>query len=261
MTVLHQIETHAETWTASGELTAVPARAAANDNDLVPAGYTMDESGWLVKAEGVREPINEMCRTYPVIPTWRTPPQLAPLPPLIGITGKRNVGKSTVADYLVAEYGYVKAHAFDAGKEAGLAYLGHITGDHQRAWQMTYGDLKDVPCADLPGGVTPRYFYERFGQFMGVEMGVEWTLGAEVATTRRKHPGKPIVVESLVYEAGWFRRQGGRIVRLVRPDHEGPVGTESDAVQAGIIADEVISAVDVRELKARVAQVIEGWRG
>jgi hypothetical protein len=240
MTLAELIETHPTAAADTGCLADVPAREAANDN-------TVWEGEW----------VNGFLAAKPA----PIRPAVQPgLPHLVGITGKRNVGKSTTADLLVSRLGYVKAHAFDGGKEAGYAYLRHVTGDYHLAHRMTWGDLKDVPCDLLPGGVSPRYFYERFGQFMGVDMGVEWTLGMEIARLRREHPGKPIVVESLVYEAGWFRRQGGRILRLVRPDHEGPAGIESDAVQATILADAAVSATSVAELQERVLEVIEGWR-
>lgn len=224
MTLAEQIESYllpADT----GCLAEVPAREAANDN--------------------------KSSKIYG---------SLASLPPLIGITGKRNVGKSTAADLLVKRFGYVRAHAFDGGKAAAQAFFQHVTGSEWFATSMVHGHLKDIPSRHLPGNVSPRYFLERFGEFMGAQMGVDWTLGMEIDRLRRLHPGKPIVVESLVYEAPWFRRQGGRILRLVRPDHEGPAGIESDSAQAGILADSTVSATSVAELQARVLEVIEGWR-
>lgn len=157
---------------------------------------------------------------------------------MIGLTGRRNVGKTTVADALVEACGFVRVHAFDGGKEAAFAYFRHCGADTATAARMIWGDLKDRPSDLLPGAVAPRHFLEKFGRFMGQEMGVDWTLGLEVARARRA--GKPIVVESLVYEADWFRRQGGIVVRVERPGHQGPVGCESDAVQATIEADHVL---------------------
>lgn len=172
-------------------------------------------------------------------------------PLLIGLTGKRNVGKSTVAEYLESHFGFERIHAFDAGKIAAAAWF-KAMGLPGR--EMVYGPLKDKPCADLPGNASPRYFLERFGHFMGAEMGVEWTLAMEVAAARRRSPRAPIVVESVVYEAPWFKRAGGQIWRLERPGHEGPAGVASDSVQAGIEADVTIAAHDVEQLLRMVRQ-------
>ena len=184
-------------------------------------------------------------------------PSRRPIPPLmIGLTGLRNVGKSTVADLLAAEYGFHKVHAFAAGKEAAERWFDAIGGD---GYRMVYGDLKDQPSEHLPGGVAPRYFLERFGHFMGAEMGVTWTLGLEISNARSRYPHKPIVVESLVYEAPWFKAQGGVVWRLERPGHSGPAGVASDSVQAGIEADVTIAARSVAELTEAVRDVMGGY--
>lgn len=178
-------------------------------------------------------------------------PHHARRPLMIGLTGKRNVGKSTAADILEA-HGFNRVHAFDAGKEAAEAYFAYVTGSSTRAAEMVWGDLKDKPCADLPNGVGPRYFLERFGKFMGVDMGIDWTLGMEIERALATSPGAPIVIESVVYEADWFKAQGGYVIRLERPDFVGPFGMESDAAQASIVADETISATTVEELQRKV---------
>lgn len=176
-------------------------------------------------------------------------------PTMIGLTGLRNVGKTTVASLLEREYGFWRVHAFAAGKEAAVAYFEEI--GCEEPWEMVHGDLKDVPSEFLPGNVAPRHFLEKFGHFMGHTMGVDWTLGAEVSRARRLHPGKLIVVESLVYEAGWFRAQGGLVVRLERPGHVGPAGVESDAVQARVAADVTIAASSVEELEAAARKMVQ----
>ena len=177
-------------------------------------------------------------------------------PLLIGITGKRNVGKSTAAIILENEFGFTKVHAFDAGKYASSAFFEYITGSDAIAYEMVYGDLKDKPSEYLPGNVAPRYFLERFGRFMGVDMGVEWTLAMEINRVRRNYPNANIVVESLVYEAPWFVKNGGTILRLERPEFAGPV-VDSDIFQATIEEDYKIIARTVEELENK----IRNWAG
>lgn len=179
-------------------------------------------------------------------------------PLLLGITGKRNVGKSTVAALLEERYGFARAHAFDGGKAAAEAYFVHTTGDLATASRMVYGDLKDKPSPHLPGRVAPRFFLEKFGHFMGVTMGVDWTLAMEITRIRRESPRAPIVVESLVYEAPWFKAQGGVVLRLERPDFDGPEGIESDSVQALVEADYTISASSLDELERETEWLLYG---
>jgi hypothetical protein len=174
---------------------------------------------------------------------------------MIGLTGRRNVGKTTVADFLVESLGFTRVHAFDGGKEASFSYFRHCGADIATATRMIWGDLKDRPSSLLPGGVAPRFFLEKFGRFMGEEMGVAWTLGLEVARARLS--GRPIVVDSLVYEAGWFRQQGGIIIRVARPGHKGAIGCESDPVQAAIEADGVlVNDGEISALQQRMVELV-----
>lgn len=181
---------------------------------------------------------------------------------LVALTGKRNVGKSTAADKLVNEYGFVRIHAFDGGKAATVQYFEYLLAGLVKypaayALRMVYGDLKDLPCEHLPGGVAPRFFMEEFGKFMGVTLGTPWTMEMEIARARRLHGhDAKLIVESLIYEADVFRNLGGYILRLERPGHEGPkVG--SDAAQAGIKEDATISATSLEALASGVDEWAE----
>lgn len=178
-------------------------------------------------------------------------------PPMIGLTGKRNVGKSTVARLLVEEFGFQRTHAFEIGLEAAREFFIAMGFDAEDAWEMVYGDLKDVPCEDLPGGVAPRFYLEKSGHFHGVELGTDWTLGLAIKCARKRNPRAPIVVESLVYEAPWFKKHGGVVIRLERPGHNGPAGVESDSVQALIEADATVSATSVEDLRDKARRVVQ----
>lgn len=180
---------------------------------------------------------------------------LAPL--LLGITGKRNVGKTTVADYLCDEYGFVKVHAYGGGKIAAQAFFEHITNSATIAHNMVNGWLKDMPSEYLPNNATPRSYLEKTGEFAGTVLGVEWTLGLEVERARRLYPGKRIVVESLVYEVDWFKQQGGVVLRLERYDFDSPVGESSDAFQAKIEEDYKIESAGVMMMLDKVDELLE----
>ncbi|MCE6958791.1 hypothetical protein LAZ40_06980 [Cereibacter sphaeroides] len=158
---------------------------------------------------------------------------------IIGLSGRRKVGKTKFARHLVERHGFRRLHPFDGGKAAARGYYVHLGADEETAYRMTDGDLKDVPSPILPVIADPahgkpgdhyssRFFMEKFAQFMGVQMGPEWTVEMEIA--RHLRTGEPVrlIAESMVYEAEPFRRMGGIIIELVRPDYQSPDGLEHD---------------------------------
>lgn len=154
---------------------------------------------------------------------------------IIGLTGKRHVGKSEAALFF-EQAGFLRVHAFDGGKVATAAYFIHLGASAQQAHEMVYGSLKDVPSSFLPGQATPRDFMEPFGKFMGTGMGPDWTLGAELARIKRDAAHRNVIVESVVYEADCLRSFGGILVRVIRPGHVGVAGMETDKAEAKITA-------------------------
>lgn len=194
---------------------------------------------------------------HPVEDAFALPPFQQPKPMLLGITGMRNVGKSTVANYLRDNHGFKTVHPFEGGKAAAEAFFRHVTGSAIMAHDMANGHLKDKPSEYLPNNASPRFYLESTGKHAGQVLGVDWTLALEVERAQRMHPGKPLVVESLVYEVDWFREQGGIILRLERPDFDGPVGISSDERQARIEEDHLISATSVGELIEKVEDILD----
>jgi len=176
---------------------------------------------------------------------------------IIGLKGRRQVGKSKVADHLVQNHGFTRVHPFDGGKVACRAYFMHLGADEETAWRMTDGDLKDVPSPILPiltnpdhaipvkceigEHYMPRFFMEKFGRCMGVEMGPDWTIGKELQLHLEASSGeeKRLVVESIVYEADQLRALGGKIIEVTRAVEgaESPVGLETDRFGANVVPD------------------------
>jgi len=183
-------------------------------------------------------------------------------PPVIGLTGLRGVGKSTAANYLFVEYDFARLHSFAGGKAAAAAYFEHLGASPGDALRMVDGDLRDVPSPLLPGDATPRHFLERFGRFMGVDMGPDWTLGAEIARAWRREPSRPLVVESVVYEAPVIRAVGGLVVRIERPGHGGPVGVCTDAAQAALDVDAtIVNDGDLGKLRRDIDRIAQQMLG
>jgi len=182
--------------------------------------------------------------------------------PVIGLTGRRHVGKSTAADHLVEVFGFARVHPLEGGKVAAIAYFEHLGAPACEARRMVYGDLRDVPSPYLPGNALPRTFLEKFGHFMGVDMGSDWTLGSELARVWRDNPGRPVVVESVVYEAQAILAAGGVIVRIARPGHDGPAGIRSDRAEAAVdAAATIINNGDLPKLRASIGHVAQMMLG
>ena len=136
---------------------------------------------------------------------------------IIGLTGARGSGKTTVADYLRKKHGFIIGHTFRSGKEMCEAYFYWLGVPKRTAKDMVNGKLRDVPCALLPNNHTPRYLMERLGFWMGTELGPAWTLGTELNRFDRIcPPGTNYVFESVVYEAALLKYRGGIIVKLGR---------------------------------------------
>lgn len=183
-------------------------------------------------------------------------------PPVIGLTGKRHVGKTTAANYLVEHFGFARVHPLDGGKAAAVAYFEHMGAPPEIARRMAYGDLRDRPSPYLPDNAMPRFFLEKFGRFMGVTMGSAWTLGKEIERVWRVAPLQPLVVESVVYEPAAIRAVGGKIVRIVRPGHVGPEGVESDGAQAEIEVDAmIVNGGDIARFLAAISEIAMGIAG
>ncbi len=98
---------------------------------------------------------------------------------IIGLTGRRHVGKSTVAEHMRSK-GWQPVHPFAGGKVMVLAYLERLGIPRATGERMVYGDLKDVAHPLLPGDGKCRTLMERFGAFLPREMGPEWTIGVEL---------------------------------------------------------------------------------
>lgn len=141
---------------------------------------------------------------------------------IIAFTGKRNVGKTTAANYLVQKHDFVRAHPFNPGKAMCKAYYQYCGATEDEAERMINGDLKDPPSVYLPGNSTSRFLMEEWGMFSGKVLGPAWTLGVELKKIQRDQPDKNIVIESLVYEEPWVRVHFPNtiVVRLLRPETE-----------------------------------------
>lgn len=163
------------------------------------------------------------------------------LPRIIGIVGRRCVGKDTVAAHLVAKYGY-DHRKFAGPLKAGLACLFDLNEDQLE------GELKEV--TDPRWGVSPRQIMQFFGTEV-MQMKLQELmpyLGRSYATTRMftdDDPGKGAFCISdvrFLHEVAAIKEHGGVVLRIVRPHSVGVSGcdrhiseTESDMITADFV--------------------------
>lgn len=129
--------------------------------------------------------------------------------PLIGLVGYKGSGKSTVAKYLVHNFGYTRIPFASPLKDM-LRVLG-LTDDH------LYGDLKEEPC-DMLLGVTPRHAM----QTLGTEWGRLCIHKDIWIDAWKRQVGSClsgyVVCDDVRFpnEADIIREMGGRVVRIDR---------------------------------------------
>lgn len=158
-------------------------------------------------------------------------------PLIIGLTGLRQVGKSSIADHLVDNHGFRRLHPFEGGKVATRAWLEYLGADADTAWRMTETDLKETPSDLLPNCQTPRFFMEQFGHFMGVGLGPDWTIGRSLQRAKKEDTGNGrFVIESVVYEVEPVREEGGLIIKI-EASRAKVTGLKTDIAVAAIVPD------------------------
>ena len=85
---------------------------------------------------------------------------------IIGLTGKKKSGKTSVAHHLCEKHGFVEVMVAEPLKEIIGRYLFYFTE------KQLYGDLKDV--TDDRWGVSPRFVFKDFGKYLKLRYGDDW---------------------------------------------------------------------------------------
>jgi hypothetical protein len=166
---------------------------------------------------------------------------------VIGLTGLINSGKSTVADYLITQHGFVRVK-FAQGLKDMVRALG-LTEDEIE------GVAKELPCDKL-NGRTPRYGMQTLGTEWGRNlMGHDFWVNLLVQKVHRMEFGVNVVIDDCRFpnEAVAIQRDlQGRVWRLVRNSGIGFHSSESEQVwitpdwtiQNTGTLDELLSKVD-----------------
>lgn len=163
---------------------------------------------------------------------------------LIGIHGRKQVGKDTIANYLVQEYDFQKIAFADKLEEA-VANLFDIEVD--RVDQLKDGG--SIPLAEVilqVGSTEWSFSWREFLQRFGTEMGRN-TFGENFwirlwDEQYRSGSGDYIVVPDVRFEneAIWISGAGGYIIEVTRPGYE----SDGHVSEAGIPEDLIDAWID-----------------
>jgi len=178
---------------------------------------------------------------------------------IIGLTGKRDAGKSTFAKIAVNKFEFESIHAFGPGKAMIMAYYTYIGIDEVTAWEMVYGTKKDEYLGNMPEeDKNSRYFMEELGYLMGVKLGPKWTALQELKRVERLKPNSNKILESIVYELPIMDQLNDAIIiECRRPGHNGPAGTHTDAYVADIKPFITIINTTLEQYKHKCSLLIE----
>ena len=153
-------------------------------------------------------------------------------PTVVAFLARAGTGKTTAANYLVAEYGAVKVSFAGPLKELARRLM-----DYSDA--QLFGDQKEKVGR---GGITPRHFLQTLGNESRKLIGdTVWIDAAYKAVSA--HPGKLVVIDDCRYpnEVDAVHSRGGTVVKLeasdrastADPNHPSELGVD-EASQAYI---------------------------
>ncbi len=179
------------------------------------------------------------------------------LPKMIGISGPKESGKSSTAEILCSEYGYVR-HRFAGPIKKALKVAFGLTDAH------VDGHLKEVPTP-LLGGRTPRHAMKTMGTQWGRKMIHEdiWV----IAWLNTMPDSDLIVVDDIRFpnEIAMLQKDfGAKIIRTARPGCEFDASHESEAHSELYFDHKIENSAGLDELILKVQSAIEThhmWRG
>lgn len=138
--------------------------------------------------------------------------------PLIGLVGKKRVGKDTFAERLIAEHGFVKVSFSEPVKEAALAAdpIIPMCGGNERLAEIV-GRIGWEKAKEIP---EVRRFLQRFGTESIRAIDPEfWVRYGMAKTVRSREAGFAVVITDARFrnEARAITAAGGQLVRVERP--------------------------------------------
>ncbi|QNO12686.1 deoxynucleoside monophosphate kinase [Arthrobacter phage Snek] len=143
--------------------------------------------------------------------------------PIVGMIGKKRVGKDTFASVLVEKYGYTKVAFADPLREAAYA-LNPIVGTFpltvdgvMRVQEWRYADVIDAIGYEAAKDYVPevRKVLQKLGQAIRAQDRDYWL---RAGITKAVEVGGPVVITDVRFpnEADAIRNAGGYLVRVTR---------------------------------------------
>ncbi|MBB5414081.1 deoxynucleotide monophosphate kinase family protein [Paraburkholderia atlantica] len=177
-------------------------------------------------------------------------------PQVIALVGNAGAGKSTVADYLIAEHGYHRVK-FAGPLKNMLRAIGLDDEEIE-------GSRKEQPC-ELLCGKTPRHAMVTLGTEWGRDLiGPEfWTGLWEEEVCAHLNSGLSVVVDDCRFpnELEAVKRRRGEAWHIVRPAHGGSSlpGHRSEGALSEFYADmrTVANTGWIEDLHSKVRQIME----
>lgn len=183
------------------------------------------------------------------------------LPPLVGLIGKKRVGKDTFAAVLVEEFGFARVAFADPLKETALTIdplLPYGMDDMQRLADAVAGDGWETTKDEYPEA---RRFLQRLGDGVRQFDPEFWVRAGMAQADRLRHdrpmgsmgiPAKPVVITDVRYpnEADAIREAGGTLVRIVRPGvDDGDTHASETALDGYAVAHTIYNTESVDVLR------------
>lgn len=162
-------------------------------------------------------------------------------------------GKSTVAQYLVENHGFVVVKFAGILKGMCRHFLGMIGVDPRTVERMIEGDLKEVP---VPGfEFTPRHLMITLGSDWGrqaVEDGL-WIKLALAQVQCATDAGQSVVVDDMRFpnEHAALKAVGASLVRITRPGVQSTVSASEGLLDAYTFDHELINSGSLHDLLVR----------
>jgi hypothetical protein len=169
---------------------------------------------------------------------------------IIGVTGKKHHGKTTIGNHLADKYDFRHCPFADPMKEA-VAALWGITRKEVDDYKEEPGE---IPLVEVHITISDKYVYtytwrehlQRFGTNMGRRVLGEEIWIDQLFEGQNWSDGDHIVISDVRFdnEAEALKRVGGWIIQVVRPDlvdddeHESEDGIDPDNIDYVIINDD-----------------------